>query len=84
MKTDLAALTTTGLFDLIEDASAVGFSELEDACLMRVAWIIKGMDEETVASTFALDRPWDAEALQEAVGPGSSGESLGRFLSEPE
>ena len=46
-----------------QDASAVRFVECENACLMRVAWRIKEMDERTLHATFATASPWAGAAL---------------------
>lgn len=53
------------LLALLQDAAAVRFRECENACLMRVAWRIKEMDEDTAMNTFALDCQWSGEALSE-------------------
>lgn len=83
LKTDLADMPTATLFDLIEDAAAVGFTAGENAGLMRVAWRIKEMDEATAMQTFALSRQWEPNELQAAVAPGSAGDSLARFVNLP-
>jgi hypothetical protein len=83
LKTELEDMPVQSLFDLIEDASAVGFEAAENAGLMRVAWRIKEMDSSTAMQTFALSKPWEPAELQAAVAPGSSGDSLARFVNLP-